>query len=135
MKKLLILALLALSTPAYAHSTKPTDVVSVDYSIYDETGAIEVSRKNYSKPFGQMKIDKSTIIKIDTYLNRIKGDLVIDKQFRIVHLVITDNQVQRAVLISEYGTAVAIDLTNAQTCYVVVSGNGNIGSHCPDPSY
>lgn len=134
MKKLLILALLTLSTPAYAHSTKPTDIVSVDYSVYRDDATVVVE-KTYSKPFGQMKIDKSTIAKIDAYTNRIKKDLVIDKQFRIVHLVITNDKIQRALLVSEYGTAVAIDLVTSQVCYVTTAGNGNIGNHCPDPAY
>lgn len=135
MKKLLVLAFLTLSMPVYAHSTKPTDIVSVDYQIYRDDATVAVA-KTYSKPWGQMKIDKSTIIKIDSYINRVKDQLDLDKQFRIVHLVITNDEIQRALLVSEYGTAVAIDLgLNGQTCYLVVAGNGNIGSHCPDPTY
>lgn len=134
MKKLLVLALLTLSMPVYAHSTKPTDIVSVDYSVYRDDATVAVE-KTYSKPFGQMKIDKSTIIKIDTYINRVKDQLDLDKQFRIVHLVITNDQIQRAMLVSEYGTAVAIDLMTAQICYVTTAGNGNLTGSCPDPAY
>lgn len=121
---LLALILTAVCLPAMAHNTKPSDIVTVEASTYNQAGDTELTHKVYSKPWGQMKIDAATVKWVDAQIVTIKSHLDLDKTFRITHLVIVDNEIQRVMLTTEYGTSIAIDRSVNQFCYITPAGNG-----------
>jgi hypothetical protein len=120
----LLLALLA--SPAGAHSTKPGDVVQVESETYDSFGATVTSHKLYSKPWGQIKVDAATVRTIDAFIHKWLSNSPesVEKEFRIVHLRIIDNNVTHAVLLGKYGTVLVADIAFNTLCFVSVSGNG-----------
>lgn len=125
MKKILLaLGLMLAALPAGAHSTKPTDMVSINAINYDETGAIEKSNTVYSKPWSQVRVDAETLHWIDVRIARARAIVPQEKTFRIAHLVMIDGQISRVLLLSEYGTAIAAEQETGIICLTSTAGNG-----------
>jgi len=131
MKKILLaVVLLLVGLPAFAHNTKPSDTVSVEASTFGPDGAIETSHQVYSKPWAQIKLDATTIQKIEKGISKYRSSGNPDRTYRIVHLVLVDNDIQRALVLTELGTAIAIELLDGRICYTSTQGNGMLGAFC-----
>lgn len=133
-KSLLTICLILACLPAAAHNTRPTDTVSVDATTYDSYGTTELSSAVYTKPWSQIKIDAKTVQKIDGLIAKFRADHRdwVDKSYRIIHLSMADGHITRAMVLTEYGTAISMDLHNNHYCYTSIAGNGNIGGTCAD---
>lgn len=133
MKKLMLAGLLALMTlPAMAHNTRAGDVVNVESTTYDAEGLRELARSVYAKPWGQIKISPATNQKIDRAIARYRAMDMPDKSFRVIYLTVVNNDVQRALVLTDLGTAIAIELQDGRFCHTSVAGNGRLGAECSD---
>lgn len=129
LKPILISCLLLLHLPAVA-ATSNTDKVIVYNTVInnDETDA---SMKQYTKPWGQLKLDKATRSKIVAYNQQL------DKNgpypMKVQALRIVNDQVQAVMFAGAESTYWMYDLIgpNPQRCYVSLGGNGHLGG-CSD---
>jgi hypothetical protein len=128
-KILLLTCLLLTSLPAVA-ATSNTDKVIVYNTVInnDETKA---SMKQYTKPWGQLKLDKATRSKIMGYNQQL------DKRgpypMKVHALRIVNDQVQAVMFAGAESTYWMFDLIgpDPQRCYVTLGGNGFMGG-CPE---
>lgn len=124
MKKLLVSILLSItSLPAFAHDTKSNDKVGVHYSIVKDDGTVPVE-KTYFKVFGQLKLDKSSLMKIDSHIAAINKQNDLKPKFKIVFVSIVNNDLSRVLLVSNRGDAYAIDFNDGKNCGITIDGNG-----------
>jgi hypothetical protein len=132
MRKILAAFALLTCLPAFAHNTKPGDVVQVEAMAFNDMGDTTTSHKLYTRPWSQIKIDATTVRAIDAIFHKYRNQTnsTLETKYRFLHLTLVDNRVQRALLLTEYGTVLAVDLTRNGYCYVTVAGNGGVGSAC-----
>lgn len=113
-----------LSLPAMAHKTNPNDMVGVNVVKFDSEGAIELENKRYFKPWKQIKLHPGSVNELDSIIAKIKGDSGSNADFKIVYISVVDNQLSRALVLSNVGSAYAIDMYSKKYCGVTIDGNG-----------
>lgn len=136
-KLLLTLCSFFFISPSYAASTlrtEPNDIVSI-YTAGYKNSPNPVYEKTYKKPWGKVKLDAKTIAKMKAILTQTELYQEYNEVFRVVHLVIVNDEVQRVLFVSDSGTAVGIEMlggpsSTSRYCQTSVGGNGFMVGGC-----
>lgn len=136
-KLLLSLGCFLFVQPSYAASTLRTeanDIVSIYAAAYGNDASPSYE-KTYKKPWGKVKLDAKTINKMKAILAQTKPYKEYSETFRVAHLVLVNDEIQRVLFVSDGGTAIAIEMSGGPSetsryCQTSVGGNGFIVGGC-----
>ena len=136
-KLLLVLCSFGFLQPSYAASTLRTDandIVSIYSAAYKNDGSPSYE-KTYKKPWSKVKLDAKTLAKMKTILAQTATYKEYSEAFRVAHLVIVNDELQRVLFVSDGGTAIAIEVSGGPSetsryCQTSVGVNGFIVGGC-----
>ena len=132
-KSLLFLASLSLAVTLFSSGsmaqTKDSDtIIVIKYADKNDKGTV------YSKKFGELKLDSSTVNFIkdkNKELNEKWADNP-DFQFRLTHVRVDENKISRIMFLNRVGTVATFELTGKTHCVVGIVGEGGMGG-CQTP--
>lgn len=116
---------------AAGFKTDPNDVVSITNTAYKNGSAVPVFDKKYKKKWKDIVLDSKTKRSIGALLTYVEAFKEYSSVFRVAHLRIVNNDVQRVLLVSDDGSAIALEMGKPGTyCYATTFGNGFLTGDC-----
>lgn len=129
MNRFLLACLFGLSMPALPifAAPQPTDQVMIMNWGFSEQDDI----KRYTKMWKDIKLAPQTVAKINQKIKALEADS--HEKFRITHIRMSMDKVSRILLLSDWGSAVAIEFRNGEqdvVCQMTIDGNGWLSANC-----